>query len=362
MRAIHRTAIHPHSQAAPLTGRGFFVRSPPAPGWVALSALSLSHAKLSAFYLQLSQQLGAGLTLAQSLEARSPAPAADCTRLVGLILAGEPAAVVFDSAGSWLPVEDRPFLKAAAITGRLPLILKTLSARHAHLGNLQSRVAFACLYPVGVLHFGALVFGFFRLIDWEKGIQWSTPAFVGGVLMILLPFWGAVAALTVLIRRRSPLATTFLNLLPAIGAYRREQALSDFAFALGHLLEAGAPIADAWRSAGDIADSPRIAAAAAAVREQILCGGAPGAVIKAQQVFPHDFVALYQTGEVTGGLDKNLLHLAEVHQDRAHQKLTFAAVLYPGMLFFAVAGLVLYIVISAYGGYIGNINKMLEGM
>jgi general secretion pathway protein F/type IV pilus assembly protein PilC len=324
--------------------------------------LSLSHAKLSAFYLQLSQQLGAGLTLAQSLAARSPAPEADCARLVRLIQEGEPVTAIFDDAGDWLPREDRPFLVAAAATGRLPLILKTLSERHAHLGALQSRVAYSCLYPVGVLHFGALVFGFFRLLNWETGIHWSTPGFVGGVLMILLPFWGAAIGLTILIRRRNPLAATFLNLLPAIGGYRREQALADFAFALGNLLEAGAPIADAWRSAGEIANSPRIAAAAAAVRKQILCGGAPGVVINAQRVFPHDFVALYQTGEATGSLDKNLIHLSEVHQDRARQKLTFAAVLYPGMLFFAVAALVLYIVISAYGGYIGNINKMLEGM
>jgi general secretion pathway protein F/type IV pilus assembly protein PilC len=338
------------------------VRSPPAPLCVALVALSLSHAKLSAFYLQLSQQLGAGLTLTQSLEARSPAPADDCARLVAMIKAGQPAAAVFDAAGDWLPQEDRAFLKAAADTGRLPLILKTLSERHANLGSLQRRVAFSCLYPLGVLHFGSLVFALFRIIDWETGIHWSTSRFFGSVAMILLPFWGAVILLTVLIRRRNPLAITFLNILPAIGAYRRQQALADFAFSLGHLLEAGAPIADAWMSAGRVSNSPRISTAAAAVREQILCGGAPGAVINTHRVFPHEFVALYQTGEATGSLDKNLLHLAEIHQERAQQQLTFAAFLYPGILFFAVAALVLYIVISAYAGYVGNIDKMLNGM
>ena len=34
----------------------------------------------------------------------------------------------------------------------------------------------------------------------------------------------------------------------------------------------------------------------------------------------------------------------------------------PSVLFFAVAGLVLYIVISAYSGYIGNLNHLMEGM
>jgi type II secretory pathway component PulF len=326
------------------------------------SRLSLSHAKLSAFYLQLSQQLGAGLTLLQSLGAPSPAPAADCARLAGMIRSGSPAADVFAAAGNWLPQEDRPFLAAAAETGRLPLILKTLADRHAHLGTLKGRVLFTCLYPLGVMHFGSLVFAMFRLINWETGIHWSAPRFFGGVAMILLPFWISGIVLTTGIKRRNPLAIGLLNLLPAIGGYRREQALSDFAFSLGHLLEAGAPIADAWRSAGKIANSPRIEAAAESIRAQILLRAAPGALLPAHRVFPHDFISLYQTGEATGSLDKNLLHLAQVHQERAHQKLSFAAYLYPGLLFFAVAGLVMFIVIKAYAGYVGNIEHMLNGM
>ncbi len=327
-----------------------------------MSSLSLSHPKLSAFYLQLSQQLGAGLTLAQSLAAPSPAPYADCARLLRLIHDGEPVDRIFASAGDWLPEEDRPFLIAAADTGRLPLILKTLSERHAHLGALQNRVVYTCLYPVGVLHFGSLVFAFFRLIDWQSGIHWSTPRFIAGALMILLPFWISAILLFVLTRRRNPFAMFFLNLLPAIGGYRRQQALADFAFSLGHLLEAGAPIEDAWRNAGQIANSPRIAAAAEDIRTHILDGGAPGARLMSHRVFPHDFVALYQTGETAGGLDKNLLHLAQIHQERANQKLSLAATIYPGLLFFTVAGLVLYIVITAYAGYYGTINKMMDGM
>lgn len=332
-------------------------RSPPP----SLYALPLSHAKISAFYLQLGQQLGAGLTLAQSLRAPSPAPRADTERLVRLIEAGEPVATVFAAAGPWLPSQDRPFLVAAADSGRLPLILHSLSTRHAELGTIQGRVLMACLYPVGVLHFGALVFAFFRLLDWEKGLQWSTPGFVFGVLLILLPFWGLAITLAVLVRRRNPAALTFLDLLPVIGRYRRHQALADFSFALGHLLEAGAPIAAAWSSAGHISGSRRIAAAAEAIRSRIMLREAPSAHLAAHRVFPGEFIAFYTTGETTGSLDKNLLHVAGLEQERASKQLTFAAIFYPGLLFFAVAALVLYIVISAYAGYVANLNRIIEG-
>ncbi len=323
--------------------------------------MSLPHRKLAACYLQLSQQLGAGLTFAQSLQAPSPIPTDERLRLIALIEAGHSLAHVIDAAGDWLPEDDRPFLIAAADTGRLPLILQSLSERHEHLGKLQTRVLMACLYPVGVLHFGALVFAFFRLIDWESGIHWDLLRFVSGVAMILGPFWGGAILLTVLIKVRFPPALLFLDFLPAIGGYRRNQALADFAFALGHLLSAGAPIGPAWASAGHIANSPRISRAAASICAHIQQREAPSQHLAKHRVFPHEFVALYQTGESTGSLEKNLLHLAELHQAKAHNRLTFAAMLYPGLLFFAVAGMVLYIVVSFYAGYLGNITKMIDG-
>jgi type II secretory pathway component PulF len=322
--------------------------------------LPLSHAKLAAFYLQLSQQLGAGLTLAQALSERSSAPADDCASLVSQIENGATVATLFTSAGDWLPNEDRPFLIAAAETGKLPIILKALSQRHELLGAQQSRMIFSSLYPLGVLHFGALVFSFFRLINWEKGLQWSTLGFIGGVLMIILPFWTGAIVLTVLVRRRNPLALKFLDLLPAVGGFRRHQALADFAFSLGHLLEAGAPIGSAWKQAGKIANSPRIEVAAQAICSAIDSGTAPGTLLKSHAVFPDEFVTLYRTGERSGSLDQNLLHLAELHFERAQKQLKLAAALYPGLLFFAVAGLVLYIVVSSYAGYLKSITDMLN--
>ncbi len=323
--------------------------------------MSLSHRQLAACYLQLSQQLGAGMTFLQALQTPSPIPAGERRRLAELIAAGHPMAKVFGAAGGWLPETDRPFLIAAADSGRLPLVLQAMSERHDHLGKLRGRVILACLYPVGVLHFGALVFAFFRLIDWERGIQWDPLRFLLGIAMILGPFWLGAVLLTTLVRRRNPLALGFLNLLPAIGGYRRNQALADFSFALGQLLTAGTPIGAAWQSAGGVANSPRIARAATAIAADIARRETPGTHLGEHRVFPSEFTAVYRTGEVTGSLEQSLLHLSGVYQERARQRLAFAAALYPGLLFFAVAGLVLYIVVSFYAGYIGGILKMIDG-
>lgn len=324
--------------------------------------MALPHDKLSIFYRQLSQQLGAGLTLAQSLRAASPAPAADTFRLAARAEAGESVAVIFAAAGSWLPVTDRPFLNAAAAAGRLPLVLANLADRHAQIATSRSRVVMACIYPLVVFHLGALLVPFLRLIDFEQGLQGGVSDYIRGLLAILIPVWGGAAFLWWLTRRENPLALALLDLAPAIGGYRRHQALADFAFALGNLLEAGAPIGPAWLDAGGIARSRRLREAAEKIRVRVECGEAPGPHLAALGVFPDAFVARYQTGEITGSLETSLFGLAADHQATANQRLQAASILYPSLLFGAVALMIAWIVISFVMQYYGTINRMLDGM
>jgi general secretion pathway protein F/type IV pilus assembly protein PilC len=324
--------------------------------------VSLPHAKLSLFYAQLAQQLTAGLTLAQALRADSTAPGEDTLRLAAMAESGTSIHEIVISADDWLPQADRPFLAAAAKSGRLPRVLENLADRHAQIASTHRRVMLACIYPLGVFHFAAVLFPFLRMVDFETGLNWSLPAYLGGVLMILFPLWGGALLLWVLIRRENPLALAFLATLPAIGGYRRHQALADFSFALGNLLEAGAPIGQAWLDAGKLARSRRIATAASAMHSRIAAGEAPGPHLARTDAFPSDFVARYRTGETTGGLDHALLGLAAHHQAVANQRLTAASMLYPGLLFGAVALMVAWFVITFALRYFNQINTLLDGM
>lgn len=324
--------------------------------------MPLSPAPLSQFYHQLAQQLSAGLTLAQALRAPSSAPADDTLRLAALAESGVSISEIVANAGDWLPSSDRPFLVAAAQSGRLPRVLINLAERHAQIAQTRRRVALACVYPVGVFHFTAFIFPFLRLINFETGLNWSLSAYLGGLLAILLPVWGAVIVLWILIRRENPAALAFLDRLPALGGYRRNQSLADFAFALGNLLEGGAPIGGAWLTAGGLARSPRIAAAARTIHARIELGEAPGPHLLGTQAFPPAFVARYQTGETTGGLDTALLALAAEHQAAANRNLAAATLLYPAVLFGCVALMVAWIVLSFAMQYYGRINSLIDGM
>jgi type II secretory pathway component PulF len=328
---------------------------------VSLLPVPLSPAKLSPLYHQLAQQLGAGLTLAQALRAPSPAPAADTRRLAGLAEAGRPVDEVLGSAGSWLPAEDRPFLIAGAASGRLPRVLTHLADRHAQLATTRRRLLIGAVYPVGVFHFAALVLPFLRMIDFERGFSGSVASYLAGVAWLLVPAWALFFLFVWGVKRGVWLAHALLDLLPAVGGYRREQALADFSFALGILLEAGTPIGRAWDEAGRIARSPRLRRAAVRIGARIEQREAPGGHLEATRAFPHDFVARYQTGEMTGSLEATLLALAADHQERARGRLAAAAVLYPGLMVAAVIGMVGYTVISFALKYVGALERLLGG-
>jgi len=324
--------------------------------------MSLSHAKIAIFYHLLGQQLAVGLTLAQALRTASPAPANDTAHLAALAESGRAVDVVFTEAGNWLPAEDRPFLIAAAASGRLPVVLDHLAQRHERLEATRRRVVLASLYPAGVFHFAALVLPFLRMIDFEKGLSGGFAAYFGGVALILVPVWGAALAFAWLVRRRNPAMLALLDRLPAIGYYRRNQALADFSFALGLLLESGVSIGLAWRTAGNISRSPRLENAARRIEAVVAQGLSPGAHLLATGAFDSLFVGRYQTGEITGGLEATMLALAANHQIEAERGLTRASLLYPGLLFAAVVVMVAYTVLSFALGYFNMISRMADGL
>jgi general secretion pathway protein F/type IV pilus assembly protein PilC len=220
------------------------------------------------------------------------------------------------------------------------------------------RIILACLYPLGVLHLGLLLLPIVRMIDWEKGFQWSATGYVGGAAAGILPLWALGITIWVLARRGSPWLARVIRFLPALRDYVRMQALADFSFALGNFLEAGVPIQQAWGTVRLITPARDLKEASAAMESFIARGEAPGPKLDAWSCFPPDFVALYRTGEATGQLDTNLLRLAAQKQDAANRALALATVIYPVLMFLVIAAMVAYFVITIYGGYL----KMLGGL
>jgi type II secretory pathway component PulF len=322
----------------------------------------LGHRKLSAWYQQLAQHLDAGIPFAAALLASqgTGAPKQSLETMAQTIEHGGTVDDALRAAGRWLPLADLFALTAAAHSGRMPRTLRHLAERHHQLGAAKLRMVMASIYPLGILHFGLLLLPVIRMIDWEKGFHWSATAYVRTLVLTVGPLWIVGAIVIVLARRQNVILTKIAGFLPAIGNYLRTQALADFSFTLGNLLEAGVPIGKAWATTGLVTASPPLKSAAATMERTVELGQAPGSKLDTTPCFPADFAALYRTGESTGQLDTNLFRLATIYQDAANRALTLTTVIYPMLMFLLVAAGIAYFVISIYAGYLKALGKLTE--
>lgn len=322
--------------------------------------MPLRHRPLASWYIQLAQQLEAGMPLAGALRAARSNPRIGrlAETMAAQIDRGGNVDEALRAAGTALPMADQLVLSAAAESGRMPQSLRHLAGRHEKLGAAKLRIVLASAYPLVVVHFALLLLPLTRMIDWQTGFHWSTIAYVRMLAETLVPLWVVVLTLVVLARRGSPALIGVARRLPALRGYLRAQALADLTFALANFLEAGVPIGDAWAAAGLVARSPDLQSASDGIAEAISHGQAPGPRLATWPCFPPEFVAEYRSGETTGQLDVGLFRLSTQYQETANRSLTIATMLYPALLFIVVAAGVVFFVASFYAGYLKMVTNL----
>lgn len=313
--------------------------------------MGVSGKSLARWYREVAQHLAAGLPLTRAV-ANSGGPARkDRKRMEEALSAGRSWHEVLEST-SWLPPEDRALLSAAAESGRLVEVLGPLARKRALLADQHRRAVGACVYPVLVLHFGALA------VPARFLVAGDIDLYLGQAGTILIPLWVAIAILTWGARRRHRWLLFITRLIPFFRAYSKRRALADLSFVLEGGVIAGQSVVRAWESAGLASGDRRMHKAACRITAAAREGEEPGAALAREKIFPEDFVSLYLTGEKTGRLDENLGHLARLYADRASDSLRAASAFYPKILFLLIALWVAYTVISFYAGYFGRFETL----
>jgi type II secretory pathway component PulF len=319
--------------------------------------MALGHKALAFFYLQLAQNLEAGLPLAQALRGAGGPPAASIEQMAGWIERGGSVEQALQMAGEWLPRAERPLLNAAATSGRLPTALHRLAAHHTQLRTLQRQAMLACAYPLFLLHFALLLFPVLGAAFSGQTQSLTVPGYLFKVVLSLLPVWGVLGWLVVLARQESPLLGRLADWLPFFRGYWRSQALADFTFTLGNLLDAGVIADQAWRIAGEASPSSALRAAGQKIHEAAAQGEPPGLHLPRFACFPKEYAGLYRAGEVNGQLDHNLRLLAEQSHEQARLCLQLAARAYATLVFLLVAGTIGYLLISSVAGYFKTLSS-----
>lgn len=268
----------------------------------------------------------------------------------GAPLAGELAA----AGGVWLPAVDAQLLAAGAEGGRLPATCRRLAAYHETVARLTGRAVLATLYPLAVVHLGAVVLPLRYLV------MESAAAYAGRVLLVLVPLWLVLAAVFIVLGRHPDLRRRVFACLPWVAGYQRARDLGVLAMALEGFASNGVSPVVAWERAGRATGAPALEALGLRLAAEAEAGRQPGVALLQERALPVEFAQAYRAGEQSGRLDESLGWLARRYEEEAARKLGHVALWYPQFALVGVAVWVAVNVVSIYAGYLKELLSLME--
>jgi type II secretory pathway component PulF len=319
------------------------------------------------FYRQMGQLLAVGVPVTNALEhiqktaifkrrSQSPLPS-----VIQMIHSGATFSEAAKAPAGWLPPFDLALLQAGELTGRLDATFDILGTYYETRARIARIVLAGLAYPLFLLHFAIFIIPFPEFF-----ISGNIQLYLLKTFGILIPLY-ALATLTVFAAqsRHGEPWRAFMEkvsmFIPLLGSARRNLALSRIAASLGALLSAGITVIEAWKMAGAASGSPRLKREVESWMPLLEAGQTPAEVIQGAKVFPEIFAGQYATGEVSGKLDDTLGRLNVYYEQEGTRRLQALALWFPWLVYFVVAGFIIYKVFTFYTGRYQGMQDLLNG-
>jgi len=295
--------------------------------------------------------LEAGLSPHRAIEVSGVLRRAEVERLSGALQSGASWTEALEDEADFLEPNEIEILSFADRTGRLPQLMSSLAAERRKRAKAALRATLAVLYPLGILHFAALALPLHFIVEGQP------EQYLGRVAIILVPLWVAIAFLAVACRASSSFAYGLSQGVPLVAAYSKLQQASSFTRVLALGAEAGLPIDETWAAAARATRRRKLRRLAEAAQAHIGAGASPLPALQASAALPPVVAQQYAAGEDTGSLDRNLAFAADEIERMASGRLTAATIAYPTLLFFIVAGFVVYQIFQFWMQYFDTISS-----
>lgn len=246
-----------------------------------------------------------------------------------------------------VPKEDVALLEAGEATGNLDKTLDRLADRHDARHAARRRFLTDTGYPLILFHLAAVLTPLPSSLAKDGrlfGVTWVTS-----VLLFLVPFYALVVGAVRLRRtaRGRALLRRIVDVLPGFGNAARHRRRGDFADVLGAAYEAGVQMDQALALAGGAVAEPRLEGASAVVARGSTLRDALGSTA----FLPQPLLSRIAVGEQAGDLGKILEQIAREEAEASEHVLRRTTLLLSKALYLAVAGWILYYVVSTYLGY-----------
>jgi type IV pilus assembly protein PilC len=323
-------------------------------------------ARQAELYHQLYACTSAGLGLVRALQhlrANPPAPALRpvLEQVLEGVNQGRPFAESLRRANPPPPVFDLALLEAGEQSGRLDACFKLLSDFYQHRAQIARQVIGDLLYPLAVFHLAIFLFPFAEFFRSGEVMPYLLKTFG-----VLLPLYAAGLGLVYAAQAKHredwrAAMEKAGRYIPGLGQARQCLALARLAAALEALISAGVPLLTAWELAAAASGSPALRRAVQSWKPRLASGQkTPAEEVSACAEFPPLFAGQYHAGEISGKLDETLRRVHLLYQEEGTRKLHTFAQWTPRLIFFLVAMLIAYRVVTFWLGYfqqIGNVMK-----
>ncbi len=332
-------------------------------------------ADVTLFTRQLASLLRAGLPLAPALDLLGQAQSSrrpGMPRIVGALARDITAGLRFSAALQQHPLQFNALycqlVEVGEAAGALPAVLARIADDRERAAAQRAKVRGALTYPVVILllalaitaallvwvvpTFKQIFDGFgarlpaptqFVLALSSGAAQWSVPA----IAVVVAAYFAA----TFLLRRSETARIRFARLslkIPVAGSLLATLCAARWSRALGTLLSAGTPLADAFDSLTHATGNAFFDRATADIAARLRRGERLAAAMRSASCFPQDVVQPVAVAEESGALDTMLLDVASLADRQVDEKIGTLSSLCEPLVIVVLGALVGGLVIAMY--------------
>lgn len=256
-------------------------------------------------------------------------------------------------------------VRAGEASGKLEMILERLTSFMERRAEISKRVRSALTGPIIQLIMAVLVVSAMMIFVVptmaenfaESGKALPTPtAILLAISNIFTRYYIVVIILLILAIvayrywKSTPAGARTIDQiklkLPIIGYFTRTNAIVQFCYTLGMLLEGGVNLAESLDIVVNIIDNRVLADALREARDKIIKQGKIAQYLKQTGIFPPIATYLISTGEQTGQLDKMLLTVAQNYEEELSEYADSLSAKIGPVLLIVMAVIVGFIVIA----------------
>ncbi|MFZ0711842.1 MAG: type II secretion system F family protein [Terrimicrobiaceae bacterium] len=258
---------------------------------------------------------------------------------------------------------DAAVIEAGEATGRLDVVFLELEDYYRQLADARRSIISKSIYPVLVLHLGAVLLAIPPAIT-EGG--W--PAFLAHALPILAAFYAALFAAAVLWRlgrtllSRDAVAALFLVRIPLFGAFLRDWTAWRYASVLSLYVGAGGSLLRAFEIAGSSCGNAHLNAATSSAIALVQAGQGLSEAFRKQRCIPELLERAIDVGENSGRLDEESRRVAKVFREKTLETLDALAQWTPRILSVVIVLLLGWRILGVASGLANSVNEAVNNV